>query len=879
MQDAAGKQTRRKKEFEMTSTRERSSRWLKYAMIVILAGFLVGLGVILWNSQAAPPPPQPASAFIQLSPTSGNPGTIVTVSGGGWQVGETILIYLVEAGTESTDNVVYASAIADHNGRIASNFRYPLSGPWVEAHGAIASARGIDSGRQALAAFQVIQPTALPTAEPDTVVPPPATDTSQPDTPIPATNTPIPATETPAPTPVTPGPTSAPPTATPKPPAPTATPIVITEWRGEYFNNVSLAGSPLVRNDIKVNFEWGAGSPMKGINADQFSARWTRRLEFEARVYRFYVRVDDGARLWIDGQLVLDQWQDGPPRTHVVERVMTRGWHDVRLEMYERTGGATAVFWREAVASYPDWKGEYFDNLNLAGNPVLTRNDLGIDFRWGRGAPAPGLPADNFSVRWTRQVRFPAGPHRFFVEVDDGARLWVDGRLVIDQWHDGVGSYAGDIYLSEGNHSVRLETYERAGEATARMWWAMQKNFPEWKGEYFANRKLKGDPALVRNDKKIDFNWGSGAPAAGLPRDEFSARWTRQLRFQAGAYRFYVEVDDGARLWVDGKLVIDRWHDGAETYSGDMLLAEGKHTVKLEMYERSGGARIHLWWESQSTFPDWKGRYFANRELKGDPVMVRNDVNIDFDWGAGAPSPSLPADNFGVRWTRTMNWEEGTYRFCARADDGVRVALDDGAPFIDQWHDGSGTYCADIDVGGGSHKLQLEYYEHQGQAVIQLTWNRLSASEVPGNAMRRVEGNLWATLPAYTALASEEQYRAFLDQSGVQILDPQDENPPDFRWGEEVILGAFLGEMPTEGYALDVTRIVYRGTEVTVHLAITQPGPADVPAQVVTSPYVLIGVEWTALPAGVLTFAFVDQNGGVRGQASVTTPGWGSNTM
>jgi hypothetical protein len=701
---------------KMNSTTYKSRNWLTFLVSVITISLVAILGLLIWNSQAAPPEPRPAGAFVQLNPTTGEPGTIITIGGSGWQPGETVLIYLVEIENGSTDGTVYGSAVVDSNGRATNTFRYPQEGPWVGYESVFVLVRGATSGRAAQAAFQLIRPTAQPTAEPNTPTPQP-TATPVPDTPIPATDTPVPAPPTPTPTPVPPTPTPVSPTPIP----PTPTPVRITEWRGEYYNNVNLSGSPLVRNDKKIDFDWGTGSPAKGIHADNFSVRWTRQLDFEARTYRFHVRVDDGVRLWVDGQLLIDQWHDGSLRTYSVERSMTQGKHDVRVEMYERTGRAAITFWREIVESYPDWKGEYFGSTTLNGNPLLVRNDRGIDFNWGEGAPAPGLPTDNFSVRWTRQLHFPAGYHRFFVEVDDGVRLWVDGILVIDQWHDGVGSYNGDIYLAEGTHAVRMEMYEHAGGAKARMWWARQEGFPQWKGEYFANRRLAGEPAVVRNDANIDFNWGAGAPAAGLPADDFGVRWTRKLHYSAGDYRFTVEVDDGARLWVDGILVIDQWHDGIGSYSGDIYLAEGQHRVQMEMYEHTGGAMARLRWARQEGFPEWKGEYFANRTLAGQPTLVRNDAKIDFNWGKGAPAPGLPADNFGVRWTRQLHFPVGTYRFSVEVDDGVRLWLDDRL-VIDQWHDGIGSYSGDVYLTEGKHQIRMEMYEHTGDAKARLWW-------------------------------------------------------------------------------------------------------------------------------------------------------------
>jgi RNase P/RNase MRP subunit p29 len=703
----------------MNGTQYKSKNWLIFLMSVFAITLVAVLGLLIWNSQAATPEPTPAVAFVQLNPTAGEPGTVVTVNGSGWQPGETVLVYLVEVENGSTDGVAYGSAVADSSGQIAASFRYPQAGPWVTKQEAVVLVQGITSGRTSRAAFQVIQPT----AEPNTPTPQP-TATPVPDTPVPITDTPVPEPPTPTPTSLPPTPTPVAPTPvppTPIPPAPTPTPVRITEWRGEYYNNVNLSGSPLVRNDKKIDFDWGKGSPAKGIHADNFSVRWTRRLDFEAKTYRFNVRVDDGVRLWVDGQLLIDQWNDGAMRTYSVERTMTSGKHDVRLEMYERTGRAAITFWRETVESYPDWRGEYFGNAALSGSPLLVRNDRGIDFNWGEGAPAPGLPADNFSVRWTRQLHFPVGTYRFNVEVDDGVRLWVDGILIIDQWHDGVGSYSGDIYLAEGTHSVRMEMYEHAGGAKARMWWARQEGFPDWKGEYFANRKLSGTPVLTRNDASIDFNWGAGAPASGLPADNFSVRWTRQLHFPVGTYRFSVEVDDGVRLWVDGRLIIDQWHDGVGSYTGDIYLAQGKHQVQMEMYENTGGAMARLRWTRQEGFPEWKGEYFANRKLTGTPVLTRNDANIDFNWGAGAPAAGLPADHFSVRWTRQLHFPVGTYRFSVEVDDGVRLWVD-GRLIIDQWHDGIGSYSSDVYLTEGKHQVRMEMYERTGDAKARLRW-------------------------------------------------------------------------------------------------------------------------------------------------------------
>jgi hypothetical protein len=188
-----------------------------------------------------------------------------------------------------------------------------------------------------------------------------------------------------------------------------------------------------------------------------------------------------------------------------------------------------------------------------------------------------------------------------------GARLWVDDRLILDTWHDGgVREVAADHALARGTHRLRVEYYERRGEARIRVWWkkVSSPTYPDWKGGYWSNRRLKGSPALVRNDKAIDFNWGKEAAAVGLPADNFSARWSRQMAFELGVYRFHAWADDGIRLYVDGGLVVDEWHDssGDEVYVADLKLS-GQHRLVVEYYERGGKARAKVWWNRIGDLP------------------------------------------------------------------------------------------------------------------------------------------------------------------------------------------------------------------------------------------------------------------------------------
>ena len=568
--------------------------WVVCLAGLVVAGLMITRGSGAKGFLTATPNPVTETG-IQLSPAEGYSGTQLTVTGRNWRPGEVIFIRLQNASGVTDENYAYAGAVANDAGEFNVSFSYPYDSRWLEGDAVQVVARAEASGVQATAPFRLMQPTQMPTPT-QLVTPTPIEPTATPEEPTPAE-------------PLPPGvPT---PTRRPLPPPPPPPPVpVITDWMGVYFTNPDLAGQPaMIRNDQAVSFEWGMGGPAAGFPPDNFSAQWTRNLGFEGGNYRFHVRVDDGLRLFVDNQIIIDQWHDSGPATYVAEVYLNPGAHALRVDYYERVGWSMCQLgWERLQASYPDWKGEYYNNPDLAGGPVLVRNDPWIDFNWGTGSPGLGVPADNFSARWTRTLSFGDGNYRLYMKVDDGARLWVDDQLLIDQWHDsGPVTYVTDRHLSSGDHRVRLEYYDRTGGAQARLWWErVEASYPDWKGEYFSNRQVEGKPVRTRNDDNIDFKWGEDSPASGVPADNFSVRWRRKQNFdKTQVYRFYARVDDGVRIWVDGDVVVDEWESGpVRVVSGTRKLSGGDHDLQVEYYDHDGNAQIKVWWEKdQATTP------------------------------------------------------------------------------------------------------------------------------------------------------------------------------------------------------------------------------------------------------------------------------------
>ncbi len=125
------------------------------------------------------------------------------------------------------------------------------------------------------------------------------------------------------------------------------------------------------------------------------------------------------------------------------------------------------------------FEGEYFDNMTLSGTPRATRTDEKIDFEW-EGAPISGIGPDNFSVRYRGVLRARmSGTHRFYLTSDDGARMFIDGKLVVDAWYDhGPTTEICSCEMEAGReYEVVVEYYEHTNSATLRLGCIEPKDF------------------------------------------------------------------------------------------------------------------------------------------------------------------------------------------------------------------------------------------------------------------------------------------------------------------------------------------------------------------------------------------------------------------
>jgi hypothetical protein len=172
------------------------------------------------------------------------------------------------------------------------------------------------------------------------------------------------------------------------------------------------------------------------------------------------------------------------------------------------------------------------------------------------------------------------------------------------------------------------------------------------KGQYYRhNGATPHDPAslafgtliLTRTDPEIAFQWGNGSPDASISDDDFAVKWTGEVEAAfTETYTFYTNTDDGVKLWVNGRLIVDNWTEHSPTEDkGTIDLAAGQtYSIEMWWYERGGGATAEMRWESPRT-----------------PKQIVPQAALSLPVRAGTPSPA--DGTIGVKLVSALAWQPG----------------------------------------------------------------------------------------------------------------------------------------------------------------------------------------------------------------------------
>ncbi|MCX7645414.1 MAG: PA14 domain-containing protein, partial [Rhodobacteraceae bacterium] len=490
----------------------------------------------------------------------------------------------------------------------------------------------------------------------------------------------------------------------------------------------SATGSVSSLNHYRTNAAFWEGG-----RADRFAAKYEGFLNVEkAGKYTFYLRHDDGAQLFVNGQRVVSDTgtlpAGSPDRVSTVSLNLTAGSHAIEIRYFEKTGlQSLRLEW-----AGPDTAGarRLLDGAHLTHEPVAPTP---------APAPAPAAPAVPILSPTAPVQSAPAS----------GAE---PGKL---------GLKAEYFALSGSVRSLSAINFDASPVATAEVGqlnWARSNN-PFWQGG---------------------------------PTDNFAARFTGDLVVEKGGrYTFYLRSDDGSQLFIDGRQVInnDGVHNNVEK-TVTLTLSAGLHDIEVRYFDRTGAQTLQLDWRGPDTLNARSvisGKHLVHDAPAGGstggstggttggstggtaggstggtsggttggtgsskwPGLKAEFVALpwsaktlaDVNWAAADPTKTgyigalswmrtnesfwkgAQADLFAARFTGDLNVvNAGRYTFYLTSDDGSALYID-GRLVIN--HDGgheTTERSVTLDLTRGAHRIEVRYFENYGEQSLRLEW-------------------------------------------------------------------------------------------------------------------------------------------------------------
>ena len=342
--------------------------------------------------------------------------------------------------------------------------------------------------------------------------------------------------------------------------------------------------------------------------------------------------------------------------------------------------------------------------VNLEGfASSITRPAPLIDYTWGHGTPSgtPYISADNYSVAWDGFLSpTVAGNYIFRLDADDRARLLIDygtgngfQQILENGWTSAAtGGYKTSAPIAlvapatpDKRYPIRLEFVETTGSAKCKIQWQMAGGlFTEvsgasiwkdnisttasainnvWNANYYNNPNFTAPAARTQSDSEPTLgkgDWLTGSPDPSIFHNNFSSRWTGQILPQySGTYYFIIKANQGAKLWINQQLIIDKWADATNETTATIDLQAGVlYDIKLEQYETTGASEVHLSWYSKDQarqiiptnrlFPTSTDMpLLAGNKPAGEPVIT-SPTQLVVILGNGAVAIPLTSSNGGT---------------------------------------------------------------------------------------------------------------------------------------------------------------------------------------------------------------------------------------
>ncbi|MCC6905345.1 MAG: hypothetical protein IT326_05835 [Anaerolineae bacterium] len=406
-----------------------------------------------------------------------------------------------------------------------------------------------------------------------------------------------------------------------------------------------------------------------------------------------------------------------------IRRILTAAWVAIIVVVALPT---QAVFAQQAPVG--QWYAEYFDGTDLAGPVKNTEYLPGPFLNYAlpsESHPSGTVSSVGWSARFTTRATFQQGYYKFLIRVDDGARMYLNGRLAFDASGGSGTTYAARVLpMPAGTVTITVEYFEADGDNYVEARWEPTTDLPgeqdrsftvpgfaapttsggapagpsaavqpavsasaanvsgaapgQWVAQYFDGTELTG---AVRSSEVLPGTFlkyelpSESHPSGTSSAVDWSARFTTVALFEKGNYKFIIRADDAARVYINGRLAFDA-SGGTETvYASKVLpMPAGSFTIRVDYWEYDGDNYVELFWQKTTDLPGELDRDFVP---PGSSVLPATTTGSTPSGGSVTPVTPSTAGSTGVAstppsggifvddvapgftWSGSQAWESG----------------------------------------------------------------------------------------------------------------------------------------------------------------------------------------------------------------------------
>ena len=551
-----------------------------------------------------------------------------------------------------------------------------------------------------------------------------------------------------------------------------------TGLRGEYFPSPAFEGEPLVRIDPQIDLNWNEAAPWPEFPKNHFGVRWQGQLEADlSGIHFIHLQSDDRARLWLDGALVIDEWQEhSNSESSALVSFEAGRRYTLRIDYFENRGDASIrLLWSHPsrpkqlipsdrlYAEVPDDDGDLLpdrweERVGLSssdptdGAGIVREHELSYAelFRVGENPgvlagpafsedhPSGVLASDSVESAWRQSDLGPAGHPGSSLFDETFERLEIASHgVAIGGIRDGV-HFVSQRIVGDFVFTAKVASLQSSSSAALAGLMIRESLLSEGPSLFWGRNNSEQFELHCREQFAVPaMSWSEGGSGAWLRIERLGTVLRAWESNDGDDWRWFASHELGQQEEVHVGLAI-------ASQSGDELAEAFITDIDLDLKKKP---------KKPKKADSGRGNGLAATYFFGEEQRQRVDAQIDFDWDTGAPLVDFPSDEFGVRWEGILEVPEtDEYLMGIVSDDGARLWIDD-VLVLDDWADsGRETDRVRLDLQKDRlYRVRVEYYERFGEAIVHWFWASL---EIP-----------WSIVPKSQLYSDAERMREAYQES------------------------------------------------------------------------------------------------------------------